>query len=315
MNRAIQPLAISTSPEKSLSTLVENRRAYTYDTCELNVFETHEKAENVGLVFNDFVFTSMLRGKKIMHLNGREAFDYLPGESVIVGPNELMQIDFPEAENDKPTQCIALAISQQLIDYTLELMNEKNPKVLPAEGWAINPDIHHIINNQELINTVDRIIRISTSEQTAAKDLYVDLALKEMIIRLMQTQAREVFTSSYQKLANHHPLAYAIQIIKSKIDQKIDFDKLASAACMSRATFFKKFKEAFGYTPAQYVLNERLELAKKWLRKPDCSITQACFNAGFENLSHFTQTFKKETGMAPSKFKKVHQQKIASAAN
>jgi AraC-like DNA-binding protein len=52
------------------------------------------------------------------------------------------------------------------------------------------------------------------------------------------------------------------------------------------------------------VLAERIKLAKKWLKKADCSITQACFNSGFENLSHFTSAFKKEEGISPSAFKK-----------
>ncbi|MGJ3235153.1 AraC family transcriptional regulator [Marivirga sp.] len=307
MNKAIRPYEVPLGNENSLFTLVENRTAYTYDSCELNVFETHQQAKDVKLVFNDFVFTSMLRGKKVMHLENKEAFDYLPGESVIVGPNEVMEIDFPEAKKGQPTQCIALAISQQLIDFTLDMLNEKHPKVMEQEQWQIDPSIHHIINNQELINTVDRIIKISRTEDGTTKDLYVDLAMKEMIIRLMQTQARHVFTSSPKALATHHPLAYAIHIIQNKINEKIDFDRLANAACMSRATFFKKFKEAFGITPGQYVLSERIKLAKKWLKKPDCSITQACFNSGFENLSHFTSAFKKEEGVSPSAFKKNYQ--------
>lgn len=307
MNKSIRPHEVPLGNEHTLSTLVENRTAYTYDSCELNVFETHQKAKDVRLVFNDFVFTSMLRGKKVMHLGNKEAFDYMPGESVIVGPNEVMGIDFPEARIGQPTQCIALAISQHLIDFTMEMLNEKHPKVLEQEQWQIDPSVHHIINNQELINTVNRIIRISRTENSTTKDLYVDLAMKEMIIRLMQTQARHVFTSSPKALAAHHPLAYAIHIIQNKVNEKIDFDRLANAACMSRATFFKKFKEAFGLTPGQYVLSERIKLAKKWLKKANCSITQACFNSGFENLSHFTSAFKKEEGISPSAFKKNHQ--------
>lgn len=307
MNDSIRPYQIPVKNEQSLFTLVENRTAYTYDSCELNVFETHQQAKDVKLVFNDFVFTSMLRGKKVMHLENKESFDYLPGESVIVGPNEVMHIDFPEAKKEQPTQCIALAISQQLIDFTLDMLNEKHPKILEEEQWKIDPSFHHIINNQELINTVDRIINISRTGDSATKDLYIDLAMKEMIIRLMQTQARHVFTSSTKALATHHPLAYAIHIIQNKINEKINFDRLANAACMSRATFFKKFKETLGYTPGQFVLLERIKLAKKLLKQPNCSISEACFNSGFENLSHFTSTFKKEEGVSPSAFKKNNQ--------
>ena len=99
--------------ERSLFTLVENRTAYSFDMCELNLFETHQSAENVNLVFNHFVLTSMLSGKKVMKLPKRQAFDYLPGESVILPPGELMNIDFPDAKRQSPTQCIALTISDE----------------------------------------------------------------------------------------------------------------------------------------------------------------------------------------------------------
>lgn len=285
--------------EKSLFSLVENRSAYTMDNCELNVFETHRKAANVNLRFDDWVLTSMLQGKKVMHLSGTPAFEYLPGESVIVPPHEQMRIDFPEASAENPTQCLALAISADQIRSTIQLLNEKHPKVEAGQNWRIDAQLFHLVNNVELADIINRLIRISLNDQSKEKDVLANLALRELLVRLMQTQARKLFEANYHQLASSHRFAHIINYIKTHIQEKIDIDKLSDKACMSRANFFRKFKEEFGYTPADYILKERIRLAQEYLLDRRNNITQACFMAGFQNLNYFIRAFKKTVGSTP----------------
>ncbi|MCV9385848.1 AraC family transcriptional regulator [Reichenbachiella ulvae] len=291
-----------TRDERSLFTLVENRTAYSYDMCELNLFETHRQAENVNLMFDHFVLTSMLSGKKVMKLPEKPSFDYYPGESVILPPGEMMSIDFPEAKKHNPTQCIALTISNEAIVKTVDVLNEVHPKAQTWGQWNIDPSIFHLTNNMELSDTINRIIRITKSEQGKAKDLMVELTLREMLIRLMQTQARVVFEKSYALLSSSNALAHTLHYIKNNLRTKIDMNKLADQACMSRASFFKKFKETMGITPSQYIQKARIHLAQEHLKAGSTSISKACYASGFENLSHFTKSFKQEVGMTPKEW-------------
>ncbi|MBL6448448.1 AraC family transcriptional regulator [Fulvivirga sp. 29W222] len=288
--------------ERSLFTLVENRTSYSFEMCELNLFETHESVENVNLIFDHFVLTSMLSGKKIMKLAEHESFEYLPGESVILPPRELMNIDFPEAKLGNPTQCIALTISDEVIQKTFDLLNEYYPKAPTWGQWDIDPTYFHLTNNKELADTINRIIRITKSEHGKAKDIMVELTLKEMLVRLMQTQARLLFEGSYHQLSNNNSLAAVVKYIKENLTSKIDLNKLSDKAYMSRASFYKKFREVMGNTPAQYILKERIKLAKEQLKSPSFNITEVCFACGFENLSHFIKSFKNEVGMTPKAY-------------
>ena len=289
---------------KDLKTLVENRTTYTLDNCELNIFETHQQADDVNLVFGDLVLTTMLRGKKVMHLFNKPGFDYLPGESVIVPPDEVMHIDFPEAQWDNPTQCIALSISKEMIENTFNMLNERfSDKVLTQE-WGLDLSYFHLINSQDLTEIINRFIRIGVKERSKEKDLIASLALKELLIRLSQTQAREMLEKTYKELASGNRLAHVADFIKENIRENINLDQLAAIACMSKAHFVRTFKNELGMTPMDFVLKERLKLARKFLLIGGFQIQEVCAMSGFNNITYFIRAFKQEFGVTPKAFKK-----------
>ena len=168
--------------EKLLKTLVENRTIYNLENCELNLFETYQKSALVPLKFNDLVVTSMLKGKKVMHLFDKDGFDYLPGESVIIPSNVEMRIDFPEATFDNPTQCLALAIDNKKIVDTLNYLNEKYPKDGKSNFWQLDESNFYFENNAEMAVTINKIIQICQST-SIFKDTLADLSLQELLVK------------------------------------------------------------------------------------------------------------------------------------
>ena len=303
MQHNFKPGLLPLKAEKDLRTLVENRSVYTMQHCELNVYETRQQSEKVRLVFDDMVLTTMLRGKKIMHLFGSEQFDYLPGESVIVPDHEEMVIDFPEADQQNPTQCIALAVQADILQDTLNLLNEKYPKVERDDSWKIDLSTFHLQKTLEIKTTIDRLLSIST-ENNAAKDVLVDFTLKELLIRLMQTQARKLILDNYHKNTSTNRFAFVVEYIKSHIHEDITIDKLSNLCYMSKPNFFRCFKREFGISPVDFVIQERIKAAKKLLKDMNVTISQACYSVGINNLSYFFKLFKRIEGITPNEFRK-----------
>lgn len=288
--------------EKDLKTLVENRTTYTLHDCELNIFETHQEAKAVNLCFGDLVLTTMLKGKKVMHLFDKPGFDYLPGESVIVPPNEVMKIDFPEAKMDNPTQCIALSISREMIENTFNLLNERLPNKELTKEWGLDLSYFHLINTNDLSEIINRFIKIGVKERSKEKDLIASFALKELLIRLTQTQAREMLEKTYKTLAGSNRLAFVVDFIKENIRENFTLDQLSEKACMSKAHFSRTFKNELGMSPMEFILKERLKLARQYLKMGSYQIQEVCFMAGFNNITYFIRAFKSEFGMTPKVF-------------
>jgi AraC-like DNA-binding protein len=293
----VNPLQLS--KEKSLKTLVENRTIYNLNHCELNLFETYESSKLVPLKFNDLVVTSMLRGKKIMHLFDDPEFDYLPGETVIVPSNVEMKIDFPEASKKNPTQCLALAIEQSKITEILNFLNERYPK----EGnnfWQLNYQNYFFYNNVDMAATINKLIKecMSTS---ITKDALADLTLQELLIRIIQTQTVKSIDEG-NVLQVNNPINEVTAYIKQNLKENINLKNLSDKACMSSASFYRFFKRELGMSPIEYILNEKIKYAKKLLKNPTIQINEVCYLSGFEDANYFIRLFKKHEGITPKQY-------------
>jgi len=91
------------------------------------------------------------------------------------------------------------------------------------------------------------------------------------------------------------------EMIEADLAEPHTLASLAHAAGMSRLHFAHVFRDLMGVSAYAYLLHRRLEAARRRL-SDGASVTDTCFAVGFNNLSHFTRTFQRHFGRAPSRF-------------
>ena len=93
---------------------------------------------------------------------------------------------------------------------------------------------------------------------------------------------------------------YARERMDSDFAEAFTVSDLARSVGMSMFHFTRVFAELTGLPPHRYLLDARLKAARSMLRQGR-SVTETCFACGFGNLSHFSRSFARRFGCAPSR--------------
>ena len=290
--------------KRKLTTLVENKTTYNAEYAELNIYETYAFAEKVALKFDFPIIASMLTGKKTMHIDGIPAFDFFPGESVVMPTNEEMVIDFPLATKENPTQCLALGIDAFKIEEVVQNFNRVVAIENENNDWNLDKDTSHLINNADVNHLVERLTYTFTNNNKS-KDVLLDLMIQELIVRLLQTKAKSLILRDESQIFNDTRIGTVIKYIKDNLTNKdINVDTLAKKAYMSTSHFHKQFKNTLGISPIDYINSEKIKFSKKLIKESkDLRISEIAFKSGFNNTSYFNRQFKKMELMTPQQFK------------
>lgn len=292
-----------TEPDR-LNATVEHRNRFSLDFCELNVFETHQQARDFRLKFSDFTITSMLRGKKIMKLDGLPAFDYVPGETVLAPADTLMRIDFPEADFHRPTQCTALVIDGRYLKRQIASINEFFAQDEKKE-WQLSPKELMLKNNAMLSSVSNRMLQVFASDDPF-KEYQADLLLRELVLNLLKLQNLSCLRKEHTQLSNTSPFHAVLNYISQKLSSDIRIEELCRIAGMSKSSLYRAFNDAYGLSPGQLILEERIKYAKELLKENELSIKEVAYAAGFNDPNYFSRMFKKAEGIAPKEFRGVN---------
>jgi len=102
--------------------------------------------------------------------------------------------------------------------------------------------------------------------------------------------------------------------IALNLDQEVTRETAAEQVFLHPDHLLRIFKRDTGYSVTEYILLERMKLAKELLTQTDLPISAVSSSVGYPNFSHFTRTFKKYAGIGPSEYRKqVHDRPAGDA--
>jgi len=82
-----------------------------------------------------------------------------------------------------------------------------------------------------------------------------------------------------------------------------DLDTLAAAARYSKSHFLRMFRDVFGSTPHDLLIEARMDLAKRLIANSDLAISEVAASVGYESRYAFARLFKKRVGMTASDYR------------
>jgi AraC family transcriptional regulator len=133
----------------------------------------------------------------------------------------------------------------------------------------------------------------------AVSKLHVESTAVLILHHLNKCHSRSLCKPSKDQGRLHH----VQEFMHANLANDLSIVTLARIAHMSPFHFSRLFKVSFGLTPHQYVLNERIGMAKRLLTGSLLSIVEVAQDCGFATQAHLTTAFRMHVGFTPKQFR------------
>ncbi len=100
-------------------------------------------------------------------------------------------------------------------------------------------------------------------------------------------------------------LGEALEWVTAHLDEDISVGRLAEVALMSPRHFARRFRAVTGSTPHQWILTQRLGLARSLLETTDASVEQVATRSGFGGAAALRLHFQRSLGTSPTAYRRT----------
>jgi len=164
----------------------------------------------------------------------------------------------------------------------------------------------------DVLYVYDGVIGCSAGS-AAAIDLGIEVIRQDFGFKIANQVARRLVMSAHRKggqsqfvetpvLERANQFSQALDWALHNLHTTIDIDALAARALMSRRTFDRKFRSTFNLTPNEWLIHQRLDLAKGMLESGCSGIEQIAVQSGFANAVTMRHHFRRLLGVSPREY-------------
>lgn len=122
------------------------------------------------------------------------------------------------------------------------------------------------------------------------------------LLRILISKYIEAFPSQRQETTPDYLYAAKQYISANYYRQDFNVCELANAIGLERSYLYRLFRESENTSVIEYIINARLESAKRMLDSGITQIKVISYSTGYENPLYFSNAFKKKYGMSPKRY-------------
>jgi AraC family transcriptional regulator, exoenzyme S synthesis regulatory protein ExsA len=163
--------------------------------------------------------------------------------------------------------------------------------------------VSHLILNytKEIQSYTESLLAVYSSAKNAHRGL-TKLKLMELLHLIgSSTQPADCFLGALSTLNNKEKKSLNA-FMEANFHKPLSIEDYAYLTGRSLSSFRRDFISQFGISPKQWLIEKRLDHARKLLSKNHTTVTDVAVEIGYDNISHFVKAFHKRYGIPPKQF-------------